>query len=95
MNNQFTIEDAPMTPAQERLFDQAYNNLMWFSEHAQELSVFSIHRGRYVATAGEELFVADTPEDVERLARQKHPDEMPHIRYITREKLSRVYACLR
>jgi len=36
---------------------------------------------RHVAAAGGELFVADTPEEVERLAREKHPDEMPHVRY--------------
>jgi hypothetical protein len=27
------------------------------------------------AASGEELFVGDTPEEVERLARAKHPDE--------------------
>ena len=94
MNNQLIIEDMPMTPELERLFDQAHRNLMWFSENAQQLGVFKLHRGRYVASAGEELFVADTPEEVERQARQKHPDEMPHVRYIPREKLSRIYACL-
>jgi hypothetical protein len=50
----------------------------------------SLYRGRYVAAAGGELFVADTPEEVERLAREKHPDEMPHVRYIFREKRSRI-----
>ena len=44
---------------------------------------------------GGELFVADTPEEVERLARAKHPDEMPHVRYIFREMRSRIYACQR
>ena len=87
-----TIEELPYDPEFERLFNQAYRNLMWFSEHAVELGVFKKFRGRYVASAGGELFVADTREDVDRLAREKHPDEMPHIRYIPREKGSRIYA---
>jgi Family of unknown function (DUF5678) len=75
-----------------RLFAQGYRNLIWFSEHAEELGVFKKYRGRYVAAAGGELFVADSREEVERLAREKHPDEMPHVRYILREKSYRIYA---
>ena len=52
-------------------------------------------RGRYVAAAGGELFVADTPQEVERLAREKCPDDLPHVRYTPQEKLSRIYACHR
>jgi hypothetical protein len=32
---------------------------------------------------------------VRQLAHQKHPDELEHVRYIQREKLSRIYACQR
>jgi hypothetical protein len=41
------------------------------------------------------LFVGDTPEEVEHLASAKHPDDVPHIRYIPREKAYRIYACRR
>ena len=81
-----------MPPEMARLFEQGRRNLFWFSENAERLGVFKHHRGRYVAAAGGELFVADTPEEVERLAREKHPDDLPHIRYIPREKRFRIYA---
>jgi hypothetical protein len=86
------IEELPHDPEFEQLFAQAYRNLMWFSEHVEELGVFTKHRGRYVAAAGGELFVADSREAVDRLARKKHPDEMPHIRYIPLEKAHRINA---
>ena len=75
-----------------RLFEQGRRNLFWFSENAERLGVFKIHRGRYVAAAGGELFVADTPEEVRRLAQAKHPDDLAHVRYIPREKRFRIYA---
>jgi hypothetical protein len=93
MSQSVIIKELPPDPELERLFAQALRNLLWFSEHAEELGVFKLHRGRYVAAAGGELFVGDSRAEVERLARAKHPDEMPHIRYIPREKLSRIYAC--
>ena len=84
-----------MTPEMARLFEQGRRNLLWFSENAERLGVYKHHRGRYVAAAGGELFIADTPEEVERLAHEKFPDEMPHVRYIFRENRSRIYACQR
>ena len=95
MRNELIIEEMPHDPEFERLFAQAYRNLMWFSEHAAELEVFKKHRGHYVAAAGGELFVADTPEEIEHLVREKYPDELPHVRYIPREKCHRIYACQR
>ena len=64
MSKPFIIEELPHDPGFERLFAQAYRNLMWFSDHADELGVFKKHRGRYVAAAGGELFVADSREEV-------------------------------
>lgn len=93
MSSQVIVEEQKMTPEMARLFEQGRRNLFWFSENAEKLGVYEHHRGRYVAAAGGELFVADTPEEVERLAREKFPDEMPHIRYIYRKKRARIYAC--
>lgn len=95
MSQQVIIEEVEMTPEMARLFEEAERNMVWLSEHAEELEIFKRHRGRYVAAAGGELFVADSGEEVRRLARAKHPDEMPHVRYIFREKRSRIYACQR
>ena len=92
MSAPVTIEELPYDPEFERLFNQAYRNLMWFSEHADALGVFKKSRGRYVASAGGELFLGDSRDEVDGLAHEKHPDEMPHIRYIPREKGYRIYA---
>ncbi len=91
-NNLVVIEELPYDPEFDRLFEQAHRNLMWLDRHVKELKVFKLYRGRFVAAAGGELFVADSREEVGRLAREKHPDEMPHIRYIPRRKLYRIYA---
>ena len=92
MSKRVIIEELPHDPEFERLFAQAERNRVWFTEHARELEVFKKYRGRYVAAAGAELFVADTPEEVESLVRDKYPEEVPHVRYILREKRDRIYA---
>ena len=42
--------------------------------------------------AGGELFVADTAEEIDRLVSDKYPGEVPHVRYIPREKCDLIYA---
>ncbi|MGH9960744.1 MAG: DUF5678 domain-containing protein [Pyrinomonadaceae bacterium] len=95
MNPQVIIEELPEDPEFDRVFELSGRNLRWFNEHAMELEVFKRYRGRFVAVSECELFVGDTPEEVERLARERHPDDVPHIRYIPREKAYRIYACQR
>ena len=95
MSKSVIIEEQPLTPELARLFEQAERNRHWFNEHCEALEVYKRFRGRYVAAAGGELFVADTPQEVERLAREKCPDDLPHVRYTPQEKLSRIYACQR
>ena len=91
-NQQVTIEEHEMPPDLARMFAQARRNLLWFSENAERLGVYQNCRGRYVAAVGGELLTADTPEEVRSLAQRKHPEEMPHVRYIPREKRYRIYA---
>ena len=92
MSKPVIIEELPHDPEFEGAFAKAERNREWFSQHAKELDVFQKYRGRYVAAAGGELFVADTPEEIDRLVRDKYPDEVPHVRYILREKCDRIYA---
>jgi hypothetical protein len=92
MSKPVIIEELPRDPEFERAFAKAERNREWFSQHAKELGVFQKYRGRYVAAAGGELFVADTAEKIGRLVRDKYPDEVPHVRYILREKCDRIYA---
>lgn len=87
------IEELPHDPEFERLLTLGERNVVWFGEHAEELGVFKLYRGRFVGASGGELFVGDSRAEVERLAREKYPDDVPYIRYIPREKLNRIYAC--
>lgn len=74
--------------AQRQRFDR---NSAWLQAHATE--VYRSHRGKCVCIAGEELFVADTPEQSLALAKAAHPeDDGSFLRYIPREKMDRIYA---
>ena len=75
--------------SRERLakFDRNYD---WLEAHAAE--VFS-HRGKYICIAGQELFVADTVDEVLAWAKSAHPeDDGPFFRYIPKTKAARIYA---
>ncbi len=64
-------------------------NSAWLQAHISE--VYSRYRGQCVCVAGEELFVAPTPEEV--LARAAHPEyDGRLLRYIPRERMARIYA---
>ena len=95
MSEPLIIEEGPMPPELAIAFEKARRNRQWFSEHLRELEVYERYRGRYVAAAGGELFVADTPEEIDRLVREKYPDDFAHVRYIPLKKLSPIYACQR
>jgi hypothetical protein len=52
----------PKELAKARAQDERYKrNFTWFQAHAAE--IFTRYRGKCICIAGEELFVADTPED--------------------------------
>ena len=92
MSKQLIIEEGEMTPELAHAFESARRNRMWFNDHVEELEVYKRYRGRYVASAGGELLVADTPKEIHRMLRERHPQEVAHVRYIQREKLDRIYA---
>ena len=95
MTQQLIIEELPEDPQLTRILERARRNMLWFNEHAMELEVFTRNRGRFIGVSRGELFVGDSREEVARLAREKHPDDFPHIQYIPREKAYRIYACER
>jgi len=81
-------EELAKARAQRQQFDR---NSAWLQAHAAE--VYTRYRGNCICVAGEELFVADTPEEALALATAAHPeDNGSFLRYIPREKLDRVYA---
>jgi hypothetical protein len=75
-------------------WEQAERNSAWLQARVPE--IYSQHRGKCICVAGEELFVADTPEEVFALAQAAHPeDEGALCRYIPKEKRPRIYASFR
>lgn len=81
----------PLELAKAQAQDERFaRNWAWFEAHAAEIYVS--HRGKCVCVAGEELFVADTPEEVLNLATAAHPeDDGRFTRIIPREKVARIY----
>ena len=74
--------------AQRERFER---NSAWLQAHIAE--IYTRYRGKCICIAGEELFVADTPEAALALATAAHPeDDGRFLRYIPRAKLERIYA---
>lgn len=81
-------EELAKARVQRERFDR---NAAWLQARASE--VYRRYRGKCICVAGEELFVADTPEEALALATAAHPDDDgSFLRYIPREKLDRIYA---
>lgn len=89
-----TLEEVtnPVDLAQvQRQREQFDRNFAWLQAHASE--VYANHRGKCICIAGEELFVADTPEQALALGASAHPDDDgSFVHYIPLEKLTRIYA---
>lgn len=74
--------------AQREQFDR---NSAWLQAHAA--TVYSLHRGRCICIAGEELFVANTAREALAQAEAAHPHDLGRfVHYIPKEKVPRVYA---
>lgn len=81
-------EELAKARAQDERFER---NSAWLQAHISE--VYSQYRGKCICIAGEELFVAETPQEVIDLASAAHPEDNGKLlRYIPREKVARVYA---
>lgn len=66
-------------------------NSAWLEAHASE--IYRRYRGKCICIAGQELFVADRPEDALALGARAHPeDNGSFVHYIPREKVARIYA---
>jgi hypothetical protein len=76
--NPVVMEQAndPDARARERrriLDEQADRNYQWLRAHWPE--ILPRARGKGLAVAGQELFIADTPEEALALARAAHPED--------------------
>ncbi|ETW98616.1 MAG: hypothetical protein ETSY1_18000 [Candidatus Entotheonella factor] len=81
------LEQVAKAQAQRKRFDR---NSIWLQAHITE--VYTRYRGKCICVAGQELFIADSPEEVLALAATAHPeDDGRLLRYIPREKIARIY----
>ena len=70
--------------------EQARRNSAWLQAHAHE--IYTQHRGKFIAVAGEELFVGDTLKEAIALAKAAHPEDKGLLsQYIYLEKMARIY----
>ena len=66
-------------------------NAAWLHEHASE--VYPSFRGKYICIAGQQVFAAESAVEALALGRAAHPDDDgSFVRYIPREKITRIYA---
>jgi hypothetical protein len=92
----FTIEfDVALSPEelkQRREQEQrARRNETWLQAHWPELRPRA--RGRHIAVANQEAFIADTPEEAWALAMAAHPDDDGALlQYVIPHEGPRIYA---
>ena len=85
------VTDSVELAEAKRQDERFERNWTWFNENANE--IYSKHRGKCLCIAGQELFVADTPEEAFSAAKKAHPeDDGRFTRYIPKERMLRVYA---
>lgn len=82
----FVCSSGPMPPEMARQLALAKRNRDSFEAQARELDVFNRYRGKFIAFADGELFVADSASEARQLALEKYPDDCPHQRYIREGK---------
>jgi hypothetical protein len=92
--NPLTMElvDDPAVIARARAqYERAKLKSDWLQAHWAELLPQA--RGKYLAVAGQEAFIADTPEEVWAMAEAAHPDDDGVLsRYVFPNTWPRIYA---
>lgn len=86
-----TLETDPVQAARRRLMmERLARNSDWLRAHAAE--VYAAHRGKYIAIAGQELFVAENVTEAMTMARAAHPEDDGILtQYIPRRLGVRIY----
>lgn len=91
MSDKLIITEEPEDAGFNRRMAQFRRNGEWLTEHGAPL--FKQYRGRYIAVSEGEVFVADDYWEAERLAKEKHPDDVPSVQYVPSDNCERIYAC--
>jgi hypothetical protein len=87
------VDALDVTPQSRAQQQRAKRNSDWLQAHWSDLLPQA--RGKYLAVAGEEAFVADTPEEARAMAHAAHPDDDGALsRYVFPNIWPRIYAYL-
>ena len=71
--------------------ERARRNSDWLQAHWPEIAPRA--RGRFLAVAGQEAFIADSPEEALALAEAAHPEDNGVLfQYVRPERGPRIYA---
>jgi len=71
--------------------ERARRNIEWLENHWGDLLPQAL--GKHLAVAGQEAFIADTPEEAWGRAKTNHPeDNGAFVQYVIPEKGPRIYA---
>ena len=84
------IDDPAIVAHARAQQERARRNGQWLQAHWPE--VLPHARGKFLAVAGQEAFIAGTPEDAWALAQAAHPeDNGAFVEYIRPERGPRIY----
>jgi hypothetical protein len=71
--------------------ERSRRNSQWIQAHWADLLPHAL--GKYVAVAGEEAFVADTPQEAWAMAKRAHPeDDSATMQYVNPHRGPKIYA---
>jgi len=91
---QVTIEEVTDPAEVARIVahhERARRNSEWLQAHWPELAQKA--RGRFLAVAGQEAFIADSPGEARQMANVAHPDDDGVlVKYVRSERGPRIYA---
>ena len=90
MKYKMTITEEPADPEMTRRSRLFRRNGIWMSENGSVL--YDQYPGQYVAVSEGEIFVSPDAQEAKRLALKIHPDDIPFVIYIPKEKYERIYA---
>ena len=85
------VTDPDEIARHQKVAEAGRRNSTWLEKHWAELLPGA--RGRFVAVAGQQAFVADSPDEAIAQAKAAHPDDLGVlIRYVIPERGWRIYA---
>jgi hypothetical protein len=90
MKSKMTITVEPADPEMIRRSRLFRRNGIWMSENGAAL--YDQYPGQYVAVSEGEIFNSFDAQEAKRLALENHPDDIPFVIYLPKEKYERIYA---